>query len=109
MTTNLGQLGDLSRLEQLDQVRPRYIEKISRLLGSHDVVVLDDTNLFAGEEQFRCPLDDAGQRINQGSQGFGRRLSLCCLMHDGDDRPRGFLACSSQHGRTSVTWLCGRC
>ncbi|OGA37283.1 MAG: hypothetical protein A3G80_01520 [Betaproteobacteria bacterium RIFCSPLOWO2_12_FULL_62_13b] len=61
MAADLGQLGDLPQVEQLDQMRARDVEKISRLLRSHGLVVLDDADLFASEEQFRCPLNNARQ------------------------------------------------
>ena len=50
MATDLGQLWNLSRLEQLDQIRTRDVEEVRRLLRSHGFIVLDDTDVFAGEE-----------------------------------------------------------
>ena len=61
MATHLGQLGDLSQFEQLDQMRARYIEDIGCLLGRHGHIVFDDPNLFAGEKEFCCLLDDTRQ------------------------------------------------
>lgn len=59
MATDLGQLWNLSRLEQLDQIRTRNVEDVRRFLRSHGFIVLDDADVFAGEEQFRRPLDNA--------------------------------------------------
>gem|GEM_PF-5926180 len=50
MATDLGQLWNLSRLEQLDQMRTRDVEEVCCLLRSHGFIVLDHTDVFAGEE-----------------------------------------------------------
>ena len=52
MATDLGQLGDLSQFEQLDQMPPRYIEDIRGLLGRHGRIVFDDPSPLAGEKEF---------------------------------------------------------
>lgn len=50
MATDFWQLRNLPCLEQLDQMRTRDIEEVRRRLCSHGVVVLDHTDVFAGEE-----------------------------------------------------------
>lgn len=50
MATDFWQLRNLPRLEQLDQMRARYVEEVRRRLRSHGDVALDHTDLFAGEE-----------------------------------------------------------
>jgi len=96
MTTDSRQLGDLSRFEQLDQVRPGNVEEVGRLLGSHGFIVLDDTDVFAGKKHFRCPLDHTGQRIDQVSQGFRRCFPLRCMTDNGGDCARRFFTSSVQ-------------
>lgn len=53
MATDPGQLWNLSCLKQLDQMRTRDVEKVRRLLRSDGFIVFNDTDVFAGEEQFR--------------------------------------------------------
>jgi hypothetical protein len=106
MATDLGQLGDMPDLEQLDQMSTRNIEEISRFLSRHGFVVLYDSHLFACEEQFRGPLDDARQRDNQVAHVFCGGLYSRFTMHDRDHSSRRFLACTVQRRRSFGTRLC---
>ena len=59
MAPDFGQLRNLSRLKQLDHMGARNVEEVCRLLGGHGLFILDNADVLAGEEQFRCPLDNA--------------------------------------------------
>ena len=95
MTTDSGALWNLFRLKQLDQMWPRDVEEVRRLLGSQGLIVLNDTDVFAGEEQLCRPLESVGKRIHQVVHGLGWHFAGDCPTHGGDEGAYGFLACDA--------------